>query len=60
MVVVVVVAASVQVVLQVASQVIVNAKICTDALSVSYPCRTGQEAFKVFMKKKVPACTVYV
>ncbi len=36
-VVVVVVVASVQVVLRVALQVIVNAKMCTDALSVSYP-----------------------
>ena len=36
-VVVVVVVAAVQVVLQVALQVIVNAKMCTDALSVSYP-----------------------
>ncbi len=36
-VVVVVVVAAVQVVLQVALQVLVHAKICTDALSVLYP-----------------------
>jgi hypothetical protein len=36
-VVVVVVVAAVQVVLQVAVPVIVNAKMCSDSLSVSYP-----------------------
>ena len=57
---VVAVVVAVQVVLQVALQVVVHAKICTDALSVSYLWRTGQVEFKVFMKKKVPACYVSV
>ncbi len=58
--VVVVVVAAVQVVLQVALRVIMNAKTCTDSLSVSYPCRTGQEEFKLFMEKKVPSCSISV
>jgi hypothetical protein len=57
---VVAVVVAVQVVLQVALQVVVHAKICTDALSVSYLWRTGQVEFEVFMKKKVPACYVFV
>ncbi len=59
-VVVVAVVAAVQVGLQVALQVIVNAKMCTDSLSVSYPRLTGQQEFKLFMKKKVPSCRTAV
>jgi hypothetical protein len=42
-------------------QVVVQAKICADALFCVVPTwRTGQQEFKAFMKQKVPACTVYV
>ncbi len=58
MVVVLVLVAEVRVVVmavQVMLQVMVRAKIC-----VVPTWRTGQEEFKALMKKKVPACTVYV
>jgi hypothetical protein len=57
-VVVVAVVAAGQVVLQVALQVMVK-DLHRRTFFVVPTWRTGQEAFKVFMEKKVPECSVY-